>query len=155
MSGSVNKVIIVGNCTRAPEIRFSQAGAKIANLSVATNETWKDKATGERKEKVEYHRVVVFSEPLANIVEKYVKKGSKIYLEGSLQTREWEKDGIKRYSTEIVLQGFNSTLTMLDSRTEGGQGGTGDKGRDPDWNEPGANAGGGSAGGDLDDEIPF
>lgn len=123
MAGSVNKVILVGNCTRDPEIRFAQSGSKIANLSVATNETWKDKATGERKEKVEYHRVVIFSEPLANIAEKYIKKGSKIYMEGSLQTREWEKDGIKRYSTEVVLQGFNSTLTMLDNKSEGGQGG--------------------------------
>ena len=116
MSGTVNKVIIVGNCTRDPDIRFTQGGQKIANMSVATNERWKDKQTGERKEKAEFHRVVVFDERLADIVEKYVKKGSKIYLEGSLQTRKWTgNDGVEKYATEVVLQRFSGVLTMLDS----------------------------------------
>jgi single-strand DNA-binding protein len=116
MAGSVNKVILVGNLGRDPEVRQSQAGAKIVNFSIATSESWKDKNTGERREKTEWHRVVIFSEGLANIAEQYLRKGSKVYIEGSLQTREYEKDGTKRYSTEIVLQGFNSTMTMLDTR---------------------------------------
>ena len=165
MAGSVNKVILVGNLGRDPEVRHSQAGAKIVNFSLATSESWKDKNTGERREKTEWHRVVIFSEGLAGIAENYLRKGSKVYIEGSLQTREYEKDGIKRYSTEVVLQGFNSTLTMLDTR----QGGNGDyaPAGEPAFAAagggdapapapaPAGGGGGGAPGGDLDDEIPF
>ena len=163
MAGSVNKVILVGNLGRDPEVRHSQAGAKIVNFSLATSESWKDKNTGERREKTEWHRVVIFSEGLAGIAENYLHKGSKVYIEGSLQTREYEKDGIKRYSTEVVLQGFNGTLTMLDTR----QGGNGDYapagepayaaagGGDAPAPAPAGGGGGGAPGGDLDDEIPF
>ena len=122
MAGSVNKVILVGNLGRDPEIRQSQAGAKIVNFSIATSENWKDKSTGERREKTEWHRIVIFSEGLANIAEQYLRKGSKVYIEGSLQTRSYEQDGIKKYSTEVVLQGFNSTMTMLDSRSSSNEG---------------------------------
>ena len=160
MAGSVNKVILIGNLGRDPEVRHSQAGAKIVNFSLATSETWKDKNTGERREKTEWPRVVIFSEGLANIAEQYLRKGSKVYIEGSLQTREYEKDGIKRYSTEVVLQGFNSTMTMLD--TKGGGGGdfaSSGNGGQPDYVSS-DNGGGGAPsapppGGDLDDEIPF
>ena len=160
MAGSVNKVILVGNLGRDPEVRQSQAGAKIVNFSVATSDSWKDKNTGERREKTEWHRVVIFSEGLANIAEQYLRKGSKVYIEGSLQTREYEKDGIKRYSPEVVLQGFNSTMTMLD--TKGGGGGdfaSSGNGGQPDYVSS-DNGGGGAPsapppGGDLDDEIPF
>ena len=163
MAGSVNKVILIGNLGRDPEVRHSQAGAKIVNFSLATSETWKDKATGERREKTEWHRVVIFSEGLAGIAEQYLRKGSKVYIEGSLQTREYEKDGIKRYSTEVVLQGFNSAMTMLD--TKGGGGGDYAPPGEPDY-APGGNGGGNGGGapaggdgtapgGDLDDEIPF
>ena len=166
MAGSVNKVILVGNLGRDPEIRFAQNGNKIANFSIATSESWRDKSSGERKEKTEWHRIVVFSEGLATIAEKYLKKGSKVYIEGALQTRKWtDKDGVEKYSTEIVLQGFNSTLTMLDGRSEGGGGGYGggnSSGGEPDWGSPdqgsggsGGSGGGSPAGGDLDDEIPF
>lgn len=121
MSGSVNKVILVGNLGRDPEIRRTQDGKPIAQLSVATSESWRDKATGERKEKTEWHRVVIFSEPLCKVVEQYLKKGSKVYIEGSLQTRKWQdKDGADKYTTEVVLQGFGSTLTMLDAREGNG-----------------------------------
>ena len=114
MSGSVNKVILIGNLGRDPEIRRTQDGKPIANLNIATSETWRDKTTGERKEKTEWHRVVVFNEGLCKIVEQYIKKGSKVYLEGQLQTRKWtDKDGAEKYSTEIVLQGFGGVLTML------------------------------------------
>mgnify|MGYP001113249048 CR=1 FL=1 len=160
MAGSVNKVILVGNLGRDPEVRQSQAGAKIVNFSVATSDTWKDKNTGERREKTEWHRVVIFSEGLANIAEQYLRKGSKVYIEGSLQTREYEKDGIKRYSTEVVLQGFNSTMTMLDTKgggggdyASGGNGGGADY-AGPDNGAPSAPSGP-PPGGDLDDEIPF
>jgi len=167
MAGSVNKVILVGNLGRDPEIRFTQSGQKIANMSIATSEQWRDKSSGERREKTEWHRVVVFDERLADIVEKYVKKGSKVYLEGSLQTRKWTgNDGIEKYTTEVVLQRFSGVLTMLDSPGGSGGGGGGysssgggDDG--PSWDGPDSgagNGGGGSAGGpggDLDDEIPF
>ena len=124
MAGSVNKVILVGNLGRDPEIRFTQDNKKIANLSVATSDSWKDKNTGERKEKTEWHRVVIFNEGLAGIAESYLKKGSKVYLEGSLQTRKWtDKEGQDKYTTEVVLQGFNSVMTMLDGRSGGGGGG--------------------------------
>ncbi len=117
MAGSVNKVILVGNLGKDPEIRRTQDGRPIANLSIATSETWRDKATGERKEKTEWHRVVIFNEGLCKIAEQYLKKGAKVYIEGALQTRKWtDKDGVEKYSTEVVLQGFNSQLTMLDGR---------------------------------------
>ncbi len=125
MAGSVNKVILVGNLGKDPEIRRTQDGRPIANLSIATSETWRDKGTGERKEKTEWHRVVIFSEPLCKIVEQYLKKGAKVYIEGALQTRKWtDQSGVEKYSTEVVLQGFNSTLTMLDGRSGGGGGGS-------------------------------
>jgi single-strand DNA-binding protein len=115
MSGSVNKVILVGNLGRDPEIRRTQDGKAIANLAIATSESWRDKSPGDRKEKTEWHRVVIFSEPLCKVAEQYLKKGSKVYIEGSLQTRKWtDQSGVEKYSTEIVLQGFNSALTMLD-----------------------------------------
>jgi single-strand DNA-binding protein len=159
MAGSVNKVILIGNLGKDPEIRRTQDGRPIANLSVATSESWRDKATGERKEKTEWHRVVIFNEGLCKIVEQYLKKGAKVYLEGSLQTRKWQdKEGKDRYSTEVVLQGFNSQLTMLDSR--GGGGGAmadsseefGSSGPVTRERKP-AMAGGGRD--DMDDEIPF
>ena len=121
MAGSVNKVILVGNLGKDPEIRRTQDGRPIANLSIATSETWRDKNTGERKEKTEWHRVVIFNEGLCKVVEQYLKKGAKVYIEGALQTRKWtDKDGVEKYSTEVVLQGFNSALTMLDGRSGGG-----------------------------------
>jgi single-strand DNA-binding protein len=158
MAGSVNKVILVGNLGRDPEIRRTQDGRPIVNLSVATSENWRDKATGERKEKTEWHRVVIFSEGLARVAEQYLKKGMKVYLEGQLQTRKYtDKDGVEKYSTEVVLQGFNSQLTMLDRAGAGG----GDFGSDngdfgasgPRERKP-ALAGAGKRG-DMDDEIPF
>jgi single-strand DNA-binding protein len=160
MAGSVNKVILVGNLGKDPETRRTQDGRPIVHLSVATSDTWRDKNTGERRERTEWHRVVIFSEPLCRVAEQYLKKGAKVYLEGSLQTRKWQdQSGQDRYSTEVVLQGFNSTLTMLDGRQGAGgeerQGGGGDFGR------PGPMGGGKSGGGgasfdkELDDEIPF
>src|SRR6266516_3569108 len=123
MAGSVNKVILVGNLGKDPEVRRMQNGNPVVNLSVATSDTWRDKATGERKEKTEWHRVVIFSEGLAKVAEQYLKKGAKVYIEGALQTRKWtDKDGVEKYSTEVVLQGFNSSLTMLDGRSSGGSG---------------------------------
>src|SRR5690242_13929006 len=123
MAGSVNKVILVGNLGADPEVRRTQDGRPIVNLRVATSENWRDKNSGERKEKTEWHRVVIFSEGLCRVAEQYLKKGSKVYLEGQLQTRKWtDKDNIERYSTEVVLQGFNSALTMLDGRGGGGGG---------------------------------
>lgn len=118
MAGSVNKVILVGNVGKDPEIRRTQDGKQIANLSIATSETWRDKNTGERKEKTEWHRVVVFNEGLCKVVEQYVKKGSKLYVEGALQTRKWtDQSGVEKYSTEVVLQGFGGVLTMLDGKS--------------------------------------
>ena len=158
MAGSVNKVILIGNLGRDPEIRHTQAGKKIANLSVATSESWKDRQTGERREKTEWHRVVIFNEGLADIVEKYLRKGSKVYLEGQLQTRKWQdQSGADKYTTEVVLQGFNSTLTMLDTRDGGGDYAGGGGGAS-DWGGPPSAATGGAPdapGAELDDEIPF
>src|SRR5688572_855581 len=123
MAGSVNKVILVGNLGRDPEIRRTQDGRPIANLRIATSESWRDKATGERRERTEWHSVVIFNENLCRVVEQYLRKGSKIYVEGQLQTRKWQdQQGQDRYSTEVVLQGFNGTLTMLDGRSGGGGG---------------------------------
>src|SRR5499427_8309947 len=128
MAGSVNKVILVGNLGKDPEIRRTQDGRPIANLSVATSETWRDKATSERKEKTEWHRVVIFNEGLCKVAEQYLKKGAKVYIEGQLQTRKWtDQSGVEKYSTEVVLQGFNSNLTMLDGRSGGGGGGFADE----------------------------
>jgi single-strand DNA-binding protein len=164
MAGSVNKVILIGNLGADPEIRRTQDGRPIANLRVATSESWRDKNTGERKEKTEWHRVVIFSEGLCRIAEQYLKKGSKVYLEGQLQTRKWtDKDNIERYSTEVVLQGFNSQLTMLDRAGAGGGSGdfSADNGGDFGAGGPStrerkpAMAGGGGKRGDMDDEIPF
>jgi single-strand DNA-binding protein len=164
MAGSVNKVILIGNLGADPEIRRTADGRPIANLRVATNETWRDKATGERRERVEWHRVVIFSEGLAKIAEQYLKKGAKVYLEGQLQTRKWQdKEGQDRWTTEVVLQGFNSVLTMLDSR---GGGGGADNFEDngSEFGATGPMSGGArrpavaAAGGrrdDMDDEIPF
>ena len=162
MAGSVNKVILVGNLGKDPEIRRTQDGRPIANLSVATSETWRDKGTGERKEKTEWHRVVIFNEGLCKVAEQYLKKGAKVYIEGQLQTRKWtDQSGVEKYSTEVVLQGFNSALTMLDSRKDGGGGGGYESSDDFGAQSPAparkpamAGAGGGKRG-DMDDEIPF
>ena len=163
MAGSVNKVILVGNLGKDPEVRRMQDGRPVVNMSVATSESWRDKATGERKEKTEWHRVVIFNEGLAKIAEQYLKKGSKVYLEGGLQTRKWtDQQGVEKYSTEVVLQGFNSALTMLDRAGGGGGssdfGGGGGDSQDFGASRPAARqpamAGGGKRG-DLDDEIPF
>ncbi|HLZ00916.1 MAG TPA: single-stranded DNA-binding protein [Bradyrhizobium sp.] len=163
MAGSVNKVILVGNLGKDPEIRRTQDGRPIANLSVATSENWRDKATGERKEKTEWHRVVIFSEGLAKIAEQYLKKGAKVYIEGQLQTRKYtDQSGAEKYTTEVVLQGFNSTLTMLDGRGGGsGGGGFGDEpGGDfgaagPSSAPPRRVAAAGARNSDMDDDIPF
>ncbi len=167
MAGSVNKVILVGNLGADPEIKRTQDGRPIANLRIATSESWRDKNTGERKEKTEWHRVVIFSEGLCRIAEQYLKKGAKVYIEGQLQTRKWtDQSGAERYSTEVVLQGFNATLTMLDGRSGGGGSfGGDDAGGDFGSSGPSGGAqrraavgGGGSGSGrnaDIDDDIPF
>ena len=160
MAGSVNKVILVGNLGADPEIRTLNSGDRVANLRVATSETWRDKSSGERKEKTEWHRVVIFNENLCRIAEQYLKKGSKVYLEGSLQTRKWQdQSGQDKYSTEVVLQGFNGQLTMLD-RAGGGGGSEHAEGSDfgsagPTRERAPAMAGGGGKRDDMDDEIPF
>jgi single-strand DNA-binding protein len=159
----VNKVILVGNLGKDPEIRRTQDGRPIANLSVATSESWRDKATGERKEKTEWHRVVIFNEGLCKVAEQYLKKGAKVYLEGALQTRKWtDASGVEKYSTEVVLQGFNSTLTMLDGRSGGGGGsfGSDESGGDFGASSPSAAAprravAAGARNSDMDDDIPF
>ncbi|KQI72577.1 single-stranded DNA-binding protein [Loktanella sp. 5RATIMAR09] len=171
MAGSVNKVILIGNLGADPEVRTFQNGGKVANLRIATSENWKDKNTGERREKTEWHTVAIFQEGLVRIAEQYLKKGSKVYIEGKLQTRKWQdQSGQDRYSTEVVLNGYDGTLTMLDSRNEGGGGGNyggggggyggGSSGGGYGGNDGGY--GGGSGGGapsgggtDMDDEIPF
>ncbi|SEL42577.1 single-stranded DNA-binding protein [Jannaschia helgolandensis] len=159
MAGSVNKVILIGNLGRDPEIRTFGNGGKVCNLRIATSETWRDKTSGERKEKTEWHSVAIFNEGLVRIAEQYLKKGSKVYLEGQLQTRKWQdQSGADRYSTEVVLQGFNGTLTMLDGRGEGGGsgGGGGSYGGGGDDRSGGGTSGGGYGGpSDMDDEIPF
>lgn len=152
MAGSVNKVILVGNLGKDPEVRRLTSGDPVVNLSIATSESWRDKASGEKKEKTEWHRVVIFNKNLADVAEKYLKKGAKVYIEGQLQTRKWtDKDGTEKYSTEVVLQNFRGELTMLDGRSGGGEGG--------------GFGGGGSRGAgeapasfqrdEMDDEIPF
>ncbi|MEP0192021.1 MAG: single-stranded DNA-binding protein [Erythrobacter sp.] len=174
MAGSLNKVMLIGNLGQDPEVRSFQNGGKVCNLRIATSETWKDRNTGERQERTEWHTVAIFSEGLVNVCENYLKKGSKVFIEGQLQTRKWQdQSGNDRYSTEVVLRGFNGTLTMLDG-AGGGQGGGGRSGGGGQggggggsWNQGGGgsgggnqgggNAGGGSGGGydDLDDDIPF
>ena len=161
MAGSVNKVILIGNLGRDPEVRTMQNGGRLANLSVATSDSWKDKQTGERRERTEWHRVVIFDERLVDVAEKYLRKGSKVYLEGELQTRKWQdQQGNDKYTTEVVLQRFRSQLTMLDTRADGGGGGydapapAEASGGGYDAPAP-AEASGGGGGGDLDDEIPF
>jgi len=158
MAGSVNKVILVGNLGRDPEIRSMQSGDKVCNLSVATSERWKDRNSGEMQEKTEWHRVVIFDQKLAEVAEKYLQKGAKVFLEGQLQTRKWtDQSGQDKYTTEVVLQRFRGELVMLDSR--GGQGGGGGYDSAPAYDQQPAMAaggGGGMGGGDdLDDEIPF
>jgi len=167
MAGSVNKVILVGNLGADPEIRRTQDGRPICNLRIATSENWRDKATGERREKTEWHRVVIFSEPLCKVAEQYLRKGAKVYIEGQLQTRKWEdQGGQERFSTEIVLQGFNGTMTMLDGRAGAGAGGMNEETTPYDTGSERRPASGGarkesSSGAspsfdkDLDDEIPF
>ena len=178
MAGSVNKVIIVGNLGRDPEVRSFQNGGKVVNLNIATSESWRDKASGERKERTEWHRVSILNEPLAKIAEQYLKKGSKVYIEGQLETRKWQdQSGVEKYTTEIVLRPYRGELTLLDGR-EGGSGGGGggggyeDRGSYEDpvggqgsggqssggYRSGGASGGAGGGGGgrsDLDDEIPF
>jgi single-strand DNA-binding protein len=164
MAGSVNKVILVGNLGRDPEIRSTQDGVRIANLAVATSENWRDKMSGERKERTEWHRVVIFNERLAEVAEKYLKKGSKVYVEGALQTRKWtDNSGQERYTTEIVLQRFRGELTMLDSARGGGGGPSIEGGYDEGYgggfgDEPRTSATpsrGRTPVNDLDDDIPF
>lgn len=177
MAGSVNKVILVGNLGADPEVRRTQDGRPVVNLRIATSDTWRDRNTGERREKTEWHRVVIFSEGLCKVAEQYLRKGSKVYIEGQLQTRKWQnQQGQDQYSTEVVLQGFNSNLTMLDGRGEGGgQGGLPDYGSsgggyggggfggEPSGGGYGGGSGGGGFGGGsqgggagpMDDEIPF
>ena len=154
MAGSVNKVILIGNLGRDPEMRTMQNGGRLANLSVATSERWKDRGSGEQREKTEWHRVVIFDDRLVDVAEKFLKKGSKVYLEGQLQTRKWQdQSGQDRYSTEVVLQRFRSQLTMRDAGGEGGGGGYGGGGGGGDFG--GGDQDPGTSGGDLDDEIPF
>ena len=165
MAGSVNKVILIGNLGRDPEVRRLNSGKPVVNLSVATSENWRDKETGERKERTEWHRVVIFNENLAKIAEQYLKKVAKVYVEGQVQTRKWQdQSGVDKYSTEVVLQGFNATLTMLDSRGDGGNASAGDGGDFGKSNpmeggrEPArvaGRSGGASLAEELDDEIPF
>jgi single-strand DNA-binding protein len=169
MAGSVNKVILVGNLGRDPEVRNLQEGSKVVQLSVATSESWKDRMSGERKERTEWHRVVIFNDRLGEIAERYLRKGSKVYLEGAIQTRKWTgQDGQERYTTEVVLGRFRGELTLLDGRGEGAGGGYGGGygGGEPSYEPAGGGVGGGRSGGggrtdpsgpppDFDDEIPF
>lgn len=172
MAGSVNKVILIGNVGRDPEVRNTQDGTKIVNFTLATSESWNDRASGERRERTEWHRIVCFNERLGDVIEKYVRKGSKVYVEGALQTRKWtDQSGQEKYTTEVVLARFRGELTLLDSRNSGGEGGEGGgyqprersqsrpaaapaaapakpAGGSPSWDAP-------RSGGDLDDEIPF
>jgi single-strand DNA-binding protein len=171
MSGSVNKVILIGNLGADPEVRRMQDGRPVVNLRIATSESWRDKQSGERREKTEWHRVVIFNENLAKVAEQYLRKGSKVYIEGALQTRKWQdQSGQDKYSTEVVLQGFRGELTLLDSRSGGGAGaseGAADEGSDfgrsgPMERRPAMASGGGGSGAggsrfneSMDDEIPF
>jgi len=166
MAGSLNKVMLIGNLGRDPESRSFQNGGKVVSLNIATSESWKDRATGERKEKTEWHSVQIFNENIGRVAEQYLRKGSKVYIEGQLQTRKWQdKNGQDRYTTEIVIQNFNGALTLLDGRNDGGSGGgyNQDRGapagggfRDgPSGGGFGGGAGGGAFDSDLDDDVPF
>ena len=171
MAGSLNKVMLIGNLGQDPDVKSFQNGGKVCNLRIATSEQWKDKNSGERQERTEWHSVAIFSEGLVSVAERYLRKGSKVYVEGQLQTRKWQdQQGNDRYSTEIVLRGFNGTLTMLDGAPGGGQsggvGGGGGRSGGSDWGSGGGSSGGGGASGgssgggsnfgdDLDDDIPF
>ncbi|MEN8842227.1 MAG: single-stranded DNA-binding protein [Octadecabacter sp.] len=174
MAGSLNKVMIIGNLGRDPEVRSFQNGGKVCNLNIATSETWKDKNTGERREKTEWHRVAIFQEGLVRVAEQYLKKGSTVYIEGKLQTRKWQdQSGKDMYTTEIVLQGYDGVMTMIGGRGDGGSGGSGGYGGGDQGGGYGGGAGGygggdqgggygggnqdssGGGGGDMDDEIPF
>lgn len=157
MAGSVNKVILVGNLGKDPEIRTTQDGKEIANFSVATSESWRDKSSGERREKTEWHRVVIFNDNLVNISKNYLKKGAKVYLEGALQTRKWvDQSGQEKYSTEIIMQGYNAVLTMLDRPNSGGEGAHGNHGQHQSYdNAPAPRSAAPAASHALDDEIPF
>ncbi len=153
MAGSVNKVILVGNLGADPEVRKFQNGGSVCNLRIATSENWKDKNTGERREKTEWHSVAIFSEGLTRIAEQYLRKGSKIYIEGQLETRKWQdKNGNDRYTTEVVLRNFNSSMVMLDGRSGGGGGGGNDRAAGG-MSEQGSSSGGQSY--EMDDDIPF
>lgn len=161
MAGSLNKVCLIGNLGKDPEIRRTQDGRPIANFSIATSDSWRDKATGEKRERTEWHRIVIFSEGLAKVAEQYLKKGDKVYIEGALQTRKWtDKDGVEKYSTEVVLQGFKSELTMLSPKGSGG-GARDDADRDYGSSSSRPSSASSSRGpvgggrGDMDDEIPF
>lgn len=157
MAGNVNKVILVGGVCRDPEVRFTNDGSKIVNLSIATSESWKDRQTGEKRERTEYHRVVVFNDRLADLAEQYLRKGSQVYLEGSLQTRKWtDQSGVEKYTTEIVLQKYKGEMTFLGggkSQDSGYDQGQQRENTGPEWKTGGQYAG--IPGGDLDDEIPF
>jgi single-strand DNA-binding protein len=171
MAGGINKVIIVGNLGKDPEVRTFANGGKVCNFSVATSESWKDKQTGERKEKTEWHNISIYNEGLAGVAEKYLRKGSKVYLEGKLQTRKWQdQSGNDRYSTDVVLQGFDAKMEMLDSRQGGGgqgggsndgwgggapSGGSSGGGSGGGWGQTGGGQGGGAFDSDLDDDVPF
>jgi single-strand DNA-binding protein len=172
MAGSVNKVILVGNLGRDPEVKSMQDGRSLVNMSVATSETWRDRNSGERKERTEWHRVVIFNDKLAEVAQKFLKKGAKIYLEGQLTTRKWtDQSGQERYTTEVVIPRFGGSLTMLDGRSGGGEGGGGGGGMDDDYGGGGGGMSGGGGGGassgggggraaprgkaELDDDIPF
>ncbi|MCP5379630.1 MAG: single-stranded DNA-binding protein [Novosphingobium sp.] len=170
MAGSLNKVMLIGNLGADPEIRSFQNGGKVCNLRIATSEQWKDRNTGERQERTEWHNVAVFSEGLVNVCERYLRKGSKVFIEGQLRTRKWQdQSGNDRYTTEVVLQGFNGTLTMLDGAQGGGgsrggggswndgpaSGGASSGGSGGGWNQGGGAPAGGGLGDDLDDDIPF
>jgi single-strand DNA-binding protein len=166
MAGSVNKVILIGNLGRDPEVRHAQDGTKIVTLNVATSESWKDRNSGERKEKTEWHRVVIFNDRVADVAERYLKKGSKVYIEGALQTRKWtDQSGAEKYTTEVVIGKFKGELTLLDGRGESGGGGSYDSSGDSDASaprqqssaarSPAGGGGGWDAPADLDDEIPF
>jgi single-strand DNA-binding protein len=164
MAGSVNKVILVGNLGRDPEVKSMQDGRSLVNMSVATSETWRDRTSGERKERTEWHRVVIFNDKLAEVAQKFLKKGAKVYLEGQLTTRKWtDQGGQERYTTEVVVPRFGGTLTMLDGRAGGAEGGMGGGGMDEDMGGGGMPSGGGGGGrpaarpskAELDDDIPF
>lgn len=161
MAGSVNKVILIGNLGADPDVRSFQNGGQVCNLRIATSETWKDRNTGERREKTEWHSVAIFQEGLVRVAQQYLRKGSKVYVEGKLQTRKWQdQSGNDRYSTEVVLQGIGGTLTMLDGRGDGGGGGGGSYGGGQGGggyggSQQGGDFGGPAGGSDMDDEIPF